>query len=109
MDNFVPLFAVMTCVALGWFFVRAPTVFVIKVRQGIPRVIRGRATNSVVQAIQEICEQNLVTKGTITATQMGPRKLRLRFTADISPGCQQQIRNLIIAGSANDVRLSGPH
>ena len=96
MDYLVLIVAVAVVVGVFWL-ARPPVVFVIKYRNGTPSVVRGRLTVAMLASIDEICRQNRVTSGTITAITYGKR-VRMKFSADISPGCQQQIRNLMLVG-----------
>lgn len=106
--DFFPLMIVLIAIgACGWYLSRPRVVFVIRYRAGIGTVVRGQPSASVVKAIHEICRQNNVITGTVTALPCGKR-VRMKFSRDIAPGCQQQIRNMMLAESMNDIRLS-PH
>lgn len=95
-EHLLPLSALIAgAVLLYVLMFRSPVVFQIQYRNGIPRVTRGRVTEGLRAAIQEICHQNEIRKGTITALPNGKR-VRMTFSRDIPPGCQQQIRNLML-------------
>lgn len=68
--------------------------FQIRYRGGIPKVVRGRITDAMLKSIDEICQQNSVKQGTITA--FPGKRVRMTFTSDIPSGCQQQIRNMML-------------
>ncbi len=108
MDNILPAIVLIAIIVAGWYLLRPPVVFVIRYRGGKPRVVRGRLTESSLRAIDDICQQSGVQLGSITALPMGKRQIRLKFTGNIPPGCQQQLRNMALAGSMNDIRLSPP-
>ena len=95
MMAYLPLIIVGTVVAGVLYLARPPVVFVIRYRKGIARVVRGRLTEVHLASIREICRENEVTSGTITALPHGKRA-RMKFSGDISQGCQQQIRNLML-------------
>lgn len=108
MDNFLPAIVMIAIIVGGWYLLRPRVVFVIRYRGGKPKVVRGRVTESALRAIDEICRQSDVQLGSITALPIGKRQIRLKFTGRIPPGCQQQLRNMALAGSMNDIRLSPP-
>ena len=108
MDNILPAIVLIAIIAAGWYLLRPRVVFVIRYRGGKPKVVRGRLTESALRAIDDICQQCDVQLGSITALPIGKRKFRLKFTGNIPPGCQQQLRNMALAGSMNDIRLSPP-
>ncbi len=93
--DYLTLIVIFAITAGLFYLTRSPVVFVIKYRNGTPSVVRGRLTAAMLESIEEICRQNRVTSGTITAIPYGKR-IRMKFSADISPGCQQQIRNLML-------------
>lgn len=96
MEHLIPLVILIVGSVLVYVLVfRPPVVFQIEYRNGIPRVARGRLTEATRAAIHEICRQNEIRSGTITALPNGKR-IRMTFSRDIPPGCQQQIRNLML-------------
>lgn len=108
MDNILPAIVLIAIIVGGWYLLRPPVVFVIRYRGGKPRVVRGRLTESSLRAIDDICQQSGVQLGSITALPMGNRQFRLKFTGNVPPGCQQQLRNMALTGSMDDFRLSPP-
>lgn len=106
MDNIIPFLLLVAILGVGWYLLRPPVVFVIRYRGGKPKVVRGRVSESTLKAIDDICQQDQVQSATITAIPTGKRKYRLKFSGTITPGCQQQLRNMVLAGSMNDIRLS---
>lgn len=108
MDNLLSAIVLIAAVAVGLYLMRPRVVFVIRYRGGKPQVVRGHVTDSSLRAIDDICQQSEVQLGSITALPVGKRQIRLKFTGNIPPGCQQQLRNMALAGSMNDLRLSPP-
>ncbi len=108
MDNILPAIILIAIIVGGWYLLRPRVVFMIRYRGGKPRVVRGRLTESALRAIDDICQQSDVQLGSITALPIGNRQIRLKFTGNIPSGCQQQLRNMALAGSMNDIRLSPP-
>ena len=106
MDNLIAILLLIAILIGAWYLLRPPVVFVIRYRGGKPRVTRGRVSESTLRAIDDICQQDQVQSATITAIPTGKRQFRLKFSGKISPGCQQQLRNMVLAGSMNDTRLS---
>ena len=103
----IPPLIVIAIVACAWYLTRQPVLFVIRYRRGVPKVIRGRPAETLVRSITEICRQSEVVSGTIRAIP-NEKRIRLRFSADIPQGCQQQLRNMMLSGSVADIRLSPP-
>jgi hypothetical protein len=104
----VPLVIVpIAIIALGWYLTRPRVFFVLKYKNGQARVVRGELKENRLMAIDDICRQNGVVSGTISAVPAG-KGFRLKFSNDISQGCQQQIRNLLLSGAFKDLRLAPP-
>lgn len=96
MEHLIPLVILIVGSVLVYvLFFRPPVVFQIQYRKGVPRVARGRVTDAMRTAIYDICRQNEIQTGTITALPNGKR-VRMTFSRDIPSGCQQQIRNLML-------------
>jgi Protein of unknown function (DUF3634) len=81
---------------VAWFLLRPRPAFVIRIRGDAAHVIQGKATPLVVSAIADVCRQSGVTTGTITGRSHGKR-IRLACSSNISSGCQQQLRNVLLA------------
>jgi hypothetical protein len=106
MDNLPLIVVVVAIIAAGWYLRRGTAKFVIRLRRGIPTVTRGEVAPHVLASIVDVCTQCGVTSGTITAIPTGKKQVRMKFSSDIPQGCQQQIRNLMLAGAFQDIRLS---
>lgn len=106
--EFIPvelILAIVAVIVIAWLFriSRPAAVFVLRIRDG-KLTVRGRARKQLVSAIDDICRQNGLQSGTITALAAGS-SFRLKYSKEIPQGCQQQIRNLLLSGAYNDVRV----
>ena len=97
MFEFVPFLAlVWLIIGAGWFLTRPRPVFVIRIRNGIPKAVQGQTSGLVLDGIAEVCRMGGVTSGTVSAWKHGKR-IRLKFSKSIPAGCQQQLRNMMLA------------
>lgn len=83
-------------VGVGWYLLRPRPAFVIRIRAGEATVVRGKTTASILTAVADVCRQSGVTSGTISGLPYGKR-VRLKCSSNISLGCQQQLRNMLLA------------
>ena len=67
--------------------------FIVRIKQGVPRLTRGTATRSFLQEIGETCRRHGVSHGVVRGVVQG-RKITLKFRGAIPPACQQQLRNI---------------
>jgi hypothetical protein len=96
--DYLPQIVFLGLVAVaGWYMLRPRPVFVLKVKGGVPRIVRGKVTDSFQKAVGDICCQCGVTSGLISGFSHG-RRVRLKFSRSISADCQQQLRNMLLAG-----------
>lgn len=79
-----------------WYFAQPRPRFVIRIRNGSVAVVRGKTTESVRKAVAEVCLQNGVMSGTVSGLTHGKR-IRLKCSRSIPAGCQQQLRNMVLA------------
>ena len=79
-----------------WYAAQPRPKFVIRIRNGAADVVRGKTTESVRKAVSDVCRQNGVTSGTISGLTHGKR-IRLKCSRTIPAGCQQQLRNIVLA------------
>ena len=97
MFDFVPqLTFVGLVVGVVWYLLRPRPAFVIRIRGGVAKVVRGKTTASILNAVADVCGQSGVTSGTIRGLTHGKR-IRLECSSNISTGCQQQLRNMLLA------------
>jgi hypothetical protein len=72
---------------------RPRSVFVVRIRGGVPRAARGQITRGFLQDVGEICARHGVRRGSIRGVAAG-RRINLVFSPGIPGPCRQQIRNL---------------
>ena len=80
----------------GWAMhaaIRPGGVFLVQVRNGVPRAVRGVVTSSFLRDVAEICERHRVRRAIIRGVAVG-RRIRLEFSSGMPIACRQQIRNL---------------
>ena len=76
-----------------WTALRPRSAFVVRIKGGVPRVVRGTVTRSFLQQIAETCGRHGVSHGVVRGVVKG-RRITLAFTEGMPPPCQQQLRNL---------------
>ncbi len=102
---------ILACVllALLWFWAlkRSATLFVLKVRHGRVSFSRGRIPPRLLSDIAEIVERAGVEWANIegVARDGGPK---LIFKGEMSPGTQQQLRNVVGPFSVAEIRNGKP-
>ena len=97
MFDFLPQLAfVGLVVGVAWYLLRPRPAFVIRIRGGVAKVVRGKTTAFILNAVSDVCRQNGVTSAAISGLPHGKR-LRLKCSSNISVGCQQQLRNMLLA------------
>ena len=77
----------------GYGALRPRPLFVVRIRDGVPRAARGKVTRAFLRDVAEICVQHDVRRGEIRGLAAG-RRIDLAFSAGIPGPCRQQIRNL---------------
>jgi hypothetical protein len=85
----------LAALALGglWTALRPRSVFVVRIKAGVPRVVRGTVTRTFLHEISETCSRNGVSDGVISGVPNGQR-IALAFARGMPTACQQQLRNL---------------
>ena len=97
MFDFLPQLAfVGLVVGVAWYLLRPRPAFVIRIHGGVAKVVRGKTTAFILNAVADVCRQNGVTSATISGLPHGKR-LRLKCSSNLSVGCQQQLRNMLLA------------
>src|SRR5262249_3807732 len=91
--DYLPQLAITT-VLIGALilFLQPRYAFVIRIGKDGPRTTRGKVPTALAQQVQEVCERNGVTAGTVSGVRRGKRVV-LSFSRHIPANCQQQIRN----------------
>jgi hypothetical protein len=72
---------------------RLRALFVVRIRDGVPRAARGQVTRAFLRDIAEISDHHGVRRGEIRGVAAG-RQIHLKFSSGIPELCRQQIRNL---------------
>jgi hypothetical protein len=107
--QFVFLLGLALVVAWGvWSACQPRPIFVVRVQDGIPRVVRGKVTQAFLHQIGETCDRHGVTHGVVRGVANGSR-IALTFSADIPAACRQQLRNIwnLSGWSAGSRRAQG--
>jgi hypothetical protein len=76
-----------------WYVCQPRSVFVIRLVDGHPQIVRGTVTRAFLNQVDEICQHHGVTAGTIRGQERG-RQIGLEMRGSFPPACRQQIRNL---------------
>jgi len=103
------LFLKLGLVALGalalWSVFRPRSAFVVRIKNGVPRVAKGTVTQAFLHQIGETCSRHHVRHGVVRGVIKG-RRIALSFSRGIPPTCQQQLRNLwTLTGWSTSPRL----
>ena len=74
-----------------WAACRPRCAFVVRLADGLPRLVRGKATAAFLERVREVCNQYGVLSGTVRGI-IARRRISLSFSGIPLPG-QQQLRN----------------
>ena len=91
-DLYVGLGLIALAIAVVYYSAQPSFVFLVRMEEGVPRVVRGKVTVAFQQRIREACGRNSVQSGWIGGVRRGKR-IGLIFSRHFSPACQQQLRN----------------
>jgi hypothetical protein len=86
---------VLIVCALVWFFWRAaqpPRLFTVRVVDGTPKATEGTVTPAFLERVREVASANEILRGTVSGYAYGSF-IRLKFSAEFSEECRQQLRN----------------
>lgn len=98
------LFVLIIAVALWWWGIqRAGTLFTLVVRGGKIRKSQGRIPPRLLREIQDIIETTGVTHAKIRGVTRDGEPV-LQFDGEMSPGTQQQMRNVMGQFSTGEIR-----
>jgi hypothetical protein len=78
---------------LWWAFQYTQTKFIVRIRAGVPQVVKGSVPAGFLGELAEVCREHHIESGTIRGMQRG-RRVALSFSGPISPGCRQRVRNI---------------
>jgi hypothetical protein len=76
-----------------WSICRSRFTFEVRVKDGVPELVRGDVANSFLQEIAEVCTRHGVRDGVVRGVSRGER-IALSFSGDLPAPCQQQLRNI---------------
>jgi Protein of unknown function (DUF3634) len=76
-----------------WSAIRPNAIFVVRIDDGVPRVVRGQVTRAFAQEVGEVCRRHEIRRGEVRGRAEGHR-IVLDFSRNIPNSCRQQLRNL---------------
>lgn len=76
-----------------WVALQPRYVFLVRLKDGVPRVSKGKVTPAFLQQLGQACAELGVSRGWVGGVQRG-RRVALAFSRSIPPPCQQRLRNL---------------
>jgi hypothetical protein len=76
-----------------WSISRPRCTFVVKVRDGVPDVLRGAVSRAFVQEIAEVATRHGIRDCVVRGVAKGAR-IGLTFSNNVPAVCQQQLRNI---------------
>jgi hypothetical protein len=94
MSPLIGLFLVVLAIlAVGYLCGSRPaSVFVVRVRGGVPRTAQGKVTQAFLSFIAQLCREESVSSGEIRGVPRG-RQIALWFSGSIPDGARQRLRN----------------
>lgn len=93
MDGGALLILLILGLALAICFLTKPsTLFVVRIRSGLPQVRRGKVTDAFLDAIKEICQDTGIQTGEVRGVPRGGR-ITLWFSRELPNGFRQRLRN----------------
>lgn len=93
--EYVVLAAVVVVMAVlfsGWLTART-RVWVIRIKAGVPFLVKGKIAQTVVADLAEVLQRHGVRRGAIYGVNRRGR-VTLGFARSIPPGCRQALRNV---------------
>ncbi|CAN5515513.1 hypothetical protein BH10PLA2_BH10PLA2_33080 [soil metagenome] len=80
---------------VGWFLwalVQPRYVFLVKIRNGRPRIIKGSMTSAFAEQITNVCQEFEISQGWISGSSHG-KLITLHFSRSFPPVPRQRLRN----------------
>jgi hypothetical protein len=77
-----------------WTALRPRPIFVVRIRDRIPRLASGKIAPGFLQEIGEVCGRHGVSRGEVRGVAAEGRRITLAFSGDVPEACRQQLRNL---------------
>lgn len=93
MDTTVRIIVAMLVVGGIWLAIRPKYAFLVRIRDGVPHVVKGRLTATHVKDIADVLQSAEITRGWVAGTRRSLRTV-LVFSSNIPKQCRQQLRNL---------------
>lgn len=97
------LLLVLTALLWFWSLKRSSQLFFVKIREGRVSFARGRMPPELLADIADIVARAGVIRGEITGV-VSDAAPRLLFRGELSPGVQQQLRNVVSTFSVSQIR-----
>ena len=92
------LVVALVVAGLAYAFWYRQLAFSVRIGDGVPKVTKGHVHAGLLQEIADVCQEHQIKRGTIRGIR-GQNRIRLSFSGDIPPGCQQRLRNVWTAQS----------
>lgn len=80
-------------ILFGLAFLYAQAAFIVRIRAGVPRVVKGKVTEAFLHDLAELCRKHGVDRGLVRGIR-GRQRISLAFSPGIPPTCRQQLRNV---------------
>ena len=77
----------------GWLICQPRYLFVVRISQGKPRLVKGKATAAFLQQVNETCSQAGLKSGWVGGVRRG-KHVALVFSRSFPQACRQQLRNI---------------
>ena len=93
MEALIKVAVVVLAATVVWYLVRPRYAFVVRIRGGVPRLVKGKATVAFLQALGQVCADSAISDGWVRGVGRG-QDISLVFSRHIPPPVQQRLRNL---------------
>jgi hypothetical protein len=103
MRSILLILLILTCLLWYWGLKRSSQLFVVKIREGRVSFARGRIPPELLADIADIVARAGVIRGVIRGV-VSDGAPRLLFQGEMSPGVQQQLRNVVATFSVSQIR-----
>jgi hypothetical protein len=78
---------VLLAAAVVWHLVRTRYAFVVRIRGGVPRLVKGKVTAAFLQALGQVCTESAIRDGWVRGVCRG-QEIGLVFSRHIPPPIQ---------------------
>ena len=93
METAVRVLVCVLVIGLLWLAIRPRYLFLVRIRDGVPHVAKGKLTAANLKDISDLLQSAGVTHGWVAGKQRGSNVV-LAFSPGIPQPCRQQLRNL---------------